>query len=303
MELEIWADVEDTQYKVSTFGRIIGIQGRIIQLSKDGCGYLHFRLYKNNVGKPVKVHRLVAKAFIENVENKPQVNHIDGNKLNNYASNLEWATGRENIAHAVRTGLIHMGEAHTGSVLTEHDIARIFSLEFQNKSNEEIAKIFNVHSSTIYGVRKGRTWKSLDFPRLNEMPRTEQTLEVKQKRAETQARGEQHGLSVLTENVVFEILELFKIGLTNQKIADLCGISRNTIYDIRVGNTWQHVTGGSNRLRTPLEQNLKKLFAEDIPLIRKMSEDGLTNYEIGKKFNVHNGTIHAILSGKTWKNY
>lgn len=82
------------------------IKGRERKLwSNKNVQYLMVALYKNNVGKTVYVHRLVAETFIKNDSNKPEVNHIDGNRLNNCVSNLEWCTRLENIAHAITTGL------------------------------------------------------------------------------------------------------------------------------------------------------------------------------------------------------
>ena len=71
----------------------------------DNRGYLNIRLSKNNIRKTYSVHRLVAEAFISNLEAKGEVNHIDGNKQNNNINNLEWVTSSENQLHAYKNGL------------------------------------------------------------------------------------------------------------------------------------------------------------------------------------------------------
>lgn len=122
---EVWKDIVGYEglYQVSNLGRIKSLE-RYVQnhdavqfheeqikcacerKRKDGNqGYLVLQLYKNNKPKNCYVHRLVAEAFIPNPKNKPTVNHINGNKHDNRAENLEWSTYKENNEHAYNTGL------------------------------------------------------------------------------------------------------------------------------------------------------------------------------------------------------
>lgn len=104
--MEIWRDVNGYEglYQVSNYGRVKSLakNGRkelILKLSKTIWGYLDIQLYKNGRNHHERIHRLVAKAFIPNPNNLPQVNHIDLNRQNNRVDNLEWCDVQHNYWH------------------------------------------------------------------------------------------------------------------------------------------------------------------------------------------------------------
>lgn len=112
MPLEKWSDVKGYEglYQVSNFGRIKSMVNNASRRKRvlnpyDHNGYRRINLYKNNKCKKLYIHRLVAEEFIPNVNNYPEVNHIDGNKSNNNIKNLEWCTSSQNQIHAYKTGL------------------------------------------------------------------------------------------------------------------------------------------------------------------------------------------------------
>lgn len=110
---EIWKDIQGYEglYQISNYGRIKGLSkiskwnNRVwkekILKQRVVKQYKQIFLYKDGIGKEYKVHRLVAQAFLPNPDNLPQVNHKDGNKLNNNVSNLEWISARDNQLHSV----------------------------------------------------------------------------------------------------------------------------------------------------------------------------------------------------------
>ena len=117
MNAEQWKDVEGYEglYQISSYGRVRslprkGTDGRTIRDSLGNSGYLQTHLCKNGKSKTIMVHRLVARHFVENPDNLPEVNHIDEDKTNNHASNLEWCTRIQNVKHG--TGVERMAMAH-----------------------------------------------------------------------------------------------------------------------------------------------------------------------------------------------
>jgi len=109
-------------------GRSRMLKPHIVKAPSNSVGYYSVKLSKTSKGKDFIVSRLVAMVFIPNPDNKPQVNHKDGNTLNNVVSNLEWATCAENHKHAYETGLKdpHQGLGGYGKFVFIHTIGLKF---------------------------------------------------------------------------------------------------------------------------------------------------------------------------------
>ena len=103
---EIWKDIPNYKglYQVSNLGKVKSLygKGKILKPNIDKDGYERVALCKEKKRKDLFVHRLVAITFIPNLENKSQINHIDGNKQNNCVDNLEWCSCKENIVHSIK---------------------------------------------------------------------------------------------------------------------------------------------------------------------------------------------------------
>lgn len=177
LENEIWKPVFEYEdyYEVSNFGRIKRKEKQIYSKSRNCyikkkeriCEQpIHNYKYVNLIvyGKKTKlatVHRLIAIAFIPNPENKPEVNHIDGNKLNNSLCNLEWVTRSENTLHAYKNNLIPQGENHYNSKLTKSQVIDIFKRTHKGEKCHDIAKEFNLNKETVTNIKFQKMWKSV----------------------------------------------------------------------------------------------------------------------------------------------
>ena len=181
---EEWREINGYNglYLISNLGRVKAIsirklRGRfyhtqpekILKQNNKKSGYLHLMLSMNDHRKEYSLHRLVATTFIDNPENKPTVNHIDANKKNNCAINLEWNTVKENTNHAFSNGLIPIckGESHYNAKLSADnvlEIRRMYSSEplpYPKGFQRIIAEKFNINSKLVWKVVHRKKWKSI----------------------------------------------------------------------------------------------------------------------------------------------
>lgn len=181
MNKEIWKDVKGYEgyYKVSNYGNVKSVdrviksksprhnnglikrKGAVMKQRLSHKGYPTVYLSKNNSQKTVVVHRLVAKAFIPNPENKPQVNHKDTDKENNNVNNLEWSTNIENMRHAVKSGVFddRVGEKSPRAILKKNEVLKIRKLYNEtDMTQHEIGHMFGVTNFTVSDIITGKTW-------------------------------------------------------------------------------------------------------------------------------------------------
>lgn len=180
--LEIINDIKSKSNSESSDKKIIQLNGTeydyyihnngIVENSKTGkiiCqsikinGYSHVILHKDCKNKYMTAHRLVAMHFIPNTENKPEVNHIDGNKQNNHYLNLEWVTSSENKKHCYVKGLAsHRGIKNKQVKLSENDVLEIRKLFSQSSfSRIELVKMFKISKSHVDRILRKESWSHI----------------------------------------------------------------------------------------------------------------------------------------------
>lgn len=221
-------------YSVSTEGQVRNdITGKLLSPGTTGNGYQKVVLYSQGKRNEYSVHRLVALAFLDNPENKPQVNHIDGNKANNNLNNLEWCTVSENLVHAYAHGLTSTkGNNSRVAKLTEKDVVSIKEMIRDGHRLIDIAKQFGVRKSTISQIKSGRNWSHVKVEGFKE--ENPNTLHY--------AKGNNHPQAKLTEDQVSEIRKTYKAGgYSYSALAKQYGVSAATISDIVNYRIWKHV--------------------------------------------------------------
>jgi hypothetical protein len=141
-----WYPIKDTKYCINILGQVITRHGKLLTPNILG-GYKGYRLQINGKQKRESLHRLLAFQFVKGFREGLQVNHRDGNKLNNVIDNLEWVTAKQNVRHAHKTGLVKLRPFK----LSYEERQQVYTfIDHGGFTYREIGKMYNVNRNTIY---------------------------------------------------------------------------------------------------------------------------------------------------------
>lgn len=161
-EIEQWKEIEGCKgYYISSFGSVKGIRFKHLyktQLNKKG--YPQFRIPKYKLSS--SVHRIVALHFVDG-DKSLQVNHKDGNKLNNHYSNLEFISCKDNINHAIKSGLRTARSNLAQDMFDTSQVKAIKEACINGHGNKPIAAYFKCSDSTISKIRRGKHYAHISI--------------------------------------------------------------------------------------------------------------------------------------------
>ena len=154
--VEVWKKVTNAKsYEVSNLGRVRHTKKLNIKPQNMNKNYLHVSLRDSNTKRfhAFRVATLVGQSFIENKNQKPQINHIDGNKLHNCVKNLEWVTSQENHIHARKLGLFPIPKGNMK--FSRNEIKKVFQLRKLGLTQKDIGKNLCMGVSTVCHILLG----------------------------------------------------------------------------------------------------------------------------------------------------
>lgn len=181
---------------------------RFLKTKPNKRGYVQITLGKNNIKYKFFVHRLVAEAYIPNLQNKKYVNHIDGIKSNNSVDNLEWVTSSENRIHANDLINRNKGISIKCSKLTEYDVISLLLFFKKVKSLPIVSKKFNnVNSATIHSILTNKNWKHVLEEERESILNLYHETKVKRKRNKLTIIRHEIDTKLLEENELYADVE------------------------------------------------------------------------------------------------
>lgn len=267
-DIEVWKEVtlEDFKhYLVSNKGRVWNSRhNRELTPYPSHDGYPTVQLHNTikNV-RTVRVHRLVALAFIPNPESKETVNHKDAVKTNNHVNNLEWMTDEENRQHAYDNGLMHTGLIERYKWIEEH-LDEIELMLLEGQTYKTVSEYFGVNSQLIKRLKESHNFHKEKY-----------TVEFKPQ--------------ALTVGEVEEIYEAFKAGEIIKEISNSINVPDNTIFRTL------RKTYGKEHIDLILRTNKKNEALEKASDYFSLLKEGLSINEIAEEVGVYNSTVRSSL--------
>jgi hypothetical protein len=247
---EIWSPVlnYDFLYEVSNYGNIKSWgrnkKGGLLSLYETAQGYTRASFSKNKTIVGKFVHVLVAFAFVENPEKKPEVNHLYGIKFDNRKSQLEWSTKSENIQHAVMMGLWNPTKGSTNgmSKLLNEQVLDIFN---SKESTKYLADKFKVTATTINLIKSGKTWSHIT---------------------------DKEYLRKRNINTIAMDIYNYSDDYTNKQIAEIFKTSLTMVTEIRNGTHYSEITGHKRIRRKVLsDQQKEEIVKSELPISKLCS--------------------------------
>lgn len=266
---EIWKPVSEcTNYEISNYRRVRsllpckkGHEPYYLKIFISKTGYYVVNLWINGNRRIRKLHRLYAIEFIPNPLNLPEINHLDGNKLNNEYDNLEWCTAVRNKQHAFETGLVPkvLGQNQSSTILLDEQVLLIYK---SSKTISELSKEFNVSNSAIASIKNGKTWGWL----------TGKTYVRKRERSKISNE---------------DVLQIFNSTETFATLSKKYNVSMSCIGFIKTGRSYSNITG----------KIYKAAYRLNSVQINEILRSKSNNKSLAAKYKVHKDTIRNIKNG------